>query len=243
MRARFYNSGLRRFLNGDPIGFNGGMNWYGYAGADPVRYGDPFGRDVVYLLDADAVGLAKWDPFWRSPAGHGALMVGNDRSGWTYFSYGPGPDDRNGNTRTTQGRRDTLDNLNVVSFHGKTFTESIAEVQRRIVQGDSTIHHKTSVYDSYVGWRTDAQQDQAAVNSAIRAIGTPYNLLSWNCDDVATTAIRAAGVPLKDAWYPAYTPELNSPQADFSGGLDGTGAWIRIDSRSNVGSSAAPGFK
>lgn len=27
----------------DPIGLAGGMNLYGYAGGDPVKYGDPFG--------------------------------------------------------------------------------------------------------------------------------------------------------------------------------------------------------
>lgn len=43
MRARYYHPGLRRFVNPDPIGFAGGMNWYGYAAGSPVMMVDPSG--------------------------------------------------------------------------------------------------------------------------------------------------------------------------------------------------------
>ncbi len=47
MRARFYNPGLRRFVNGGPSGFRGGMNWYAYANGNPVNLADPFGLEAV----------------------------------------------------------------------------------------------------------------------------------------------------------------------------------------------------
>jgi RHS repeat-associated protein len=43
MRARYYNPYLCRFLNPDPIGFSGGLNFYAYADGNPVSYLDPFG--------------------------------------------------------------------------------------------------------------------------------------------------------------------------------------------------------
>lgn len=43
MRARYYSPYLRRFLNEDPIGFSGGMNWFGYAGGNPLLAMDPLG--------------------------------------------------------------------------------------------------------------------------------------------------------------------------------------------------------
>jgi RHS repeat-associated protein len=43
MRARYYNPYLCRFLNPDPTGFSGGMNFYAYANGNPVSYLDPFG--------------------------------------------------------------------------------------------------------------------------------------------------------------------------------------------------------
>ncbi|MCS7338574.1 MAG: RHS repeat-associated core domain-containing protein [Verrucomicrobiae bacterium] len=43
MRARYYNPYICRFINPDPIGFSGGLNWYAYADGNPVSYLDPFG--------------------------------------------------------------------------------------------------------------------------------------------------------------------------------------------------------
>ena len=43
MRARYYSTELRRFINADPIGFSGGMNWFAYASGDSINFADPFG--------------------------------------------------------------------------------------------------------------------------------------------------------------------------------------------------------
>jgi RHS repeat-associated protein len=49
MRARYYSSHLRRFLNSDPTGMAGGLNWYAYAGGNPVSMADPFGLNAMEL--------------------------------------------------------------------------------------------------------------------------------------------------------------------------------------------------
>ncbi|PTY01378.1 RHS repeat-associated core domain-containing protein [Opitutus sp. ER46] len=43
MRARYYNPRLMRFLNADPIGFGGGLNWYASFDNNPVSKTDPLG--------------------------------------------------------------------------------------------------------------------------------------------------------------------------------------------------------
>lgn len=43
MRARYYNPYISRFLNPDPSGFAGGLNFYQFAFGNPVSYWDPTG--------------------------------------------------------------------------------------------------------------------------------------------------------------------------------------------------------
>jgi RHS repeat-associated protein len=42
-RARWYDPRQGRFISEDPIGFDGGLNFYNYVGNNPVRFIDPFG--------------------------------------------------------------------------------------------------------------------------------------------------------------------------------------------------------
>jgi RHS repeat-associated protein len=42
-RARYYDASIGRFLQEDPIGFDGGVNLYEYVGSSPVNLTDPFG--------------------------------------------------------------------------------------------------------------------------------------------------------------------------------------------------------
>ena len=46
-RARFYSAEKGRFLQQDPVGFNGGINQYIYALDTPLNWGDPFGLQVT----------------------------------------------------------------------------------------------------------------------------------------------------------------------------------------------------
>ena len=46
MKARYYNPFLCRFINPDPTGFSGGLNFYAYANGNPASLLDPFGLGV-----------------------------------------------------------------------------------------------------------------------------------------------------------------------------------------------------
>ena len=48
-RQRYYDSAIARWISKDPIGFEGGLNWYTYVGQNPANSADPTGLDVLVL--------------------------------------------------------------------------------------------------------------------------------------------------------------------------------------------------
>jgi RHS repeat-associated protein len=52
-RNRAYSPVLGRFLQMDPIRFNGGNNLYRFAGNNPVNAGDPLGLDELSVSDGN----------------------------------------------------------------------------------------------------------------------------------------------------------------------------------------------
>ncbi len=77
MRARFYNPLMHTFVNADPIGFGGGMNWYAYANGDPINAMDPLGLTAGDTSGAThyngptigpVTGWRAYAPFWLQGA-------------------------------------------------------------------------------------------------------------------------------------------------------------------------------
>ena len=63
MRARYYNPYLCRFINADPSGFSGGLNFYTYANGNPVSLTDPNGKwagldDLAFTAGGAVLGAA-----------------------------------------------------------------------------------------------------------------------------------------------------------------------------------------
>jgi len=58
-RARYYDPKLGRFISEDPIGFDGGVNFYGYVGGNPVNRVDPTGLSVTGVHNHILWGLGK----------------------------------------------------------------------------------------------------------------------------------------------------------------------------------------
>ena len=65
MQARYYSPYICRFINPDPSGFAGGMNFYAYANGNPVSYLDPFGLNAWTTGDSSwswLTGGSTWNP-------------------------------------------------------------------------------------------------------------------------------------------------------------------------------------
>jgi RHS repeat-associated protein len=81
MRARYYNPYLCRFLNPDPLGFTGGLNFYAYADGNPITLLDPFGLGAVGERGANY-----WSPVlaaWRQAYNPGPSIGPFDGLKWT----------------------------------------------------------------------------------------------------------------------------------------------------------------
>lgn len=79
-RARYYSPELRRFVQEDPIGDNGGVNHYGYVGGRVMQAVDPDG-----LVSVDVEGRR------TAAAGFGRIPLGGGASGWGGFLQGGPP--------------------------------------------------------------------------------------------------------------------------------------------------------
>ena len=75
MWNRWYEPKLGRFISRDPIGFEGGINLYGYAENSPVNFIDPDGEFAVPVVPHPAViGAALVFAWWSgTPGGKKAI--------------------------------------------------------------------------------------------------------------------------------------------------------------------------
>lgn len=80
---RAYDPDLGRWLNRDPIGENGGINLYDYANNNVANAVDRDGEDVIILFASCAVSVPVLGWF---PQGHIATLIGNNQTGWYYYS-------------------------------------------------------------------------------------------------------------------------------------------------------------
>jgi RHS repeat-associated protein len=73
---RFYDPSLQRWLNRDPIGEAGGMDFYTYVGNSPLKYVDPYGLATAVIIGGPSPSSP--DNSSGNPFGHASIaFTGN----------------------------------------------------------------------------------------------------------------------------------------------------------------------
>jgi RHS repeat-associated protein len=91
-RANYYNQLPGRFSGQDPVGFDGGTNFYSYVSNDPLLSFDPFGLCDVQVRCRRIRGDKRWEKI-ASSAGMHCYILATDRNGnFLQISAGATPD-------------------------------------------------------------------------------------------------------------------------------------------------------
>jgi RHS repeat-associated protein len=167
-RNRNYSPSLGRWINQDPAGYINGANRYQFVMGNPVGNVDPLGLDVVVLVspgEANILGHAY---------GHSAIMVGNNTSGWWYYSKNaPNNGSPSGNVRKWYP--------NLQSFwNAKSKSEGGTHGQR---------------YPDAMRIPEPHNRDAAMKKDANGIWNQPYHWYSTNCADLVQNVLTAGGIP------------------------------------------------
>ncbi|MBN1823854.1 MAG: hypothetical protein JW803_06015 [Endomicrobiales bacterium] len=164
--ARDYDAEIGRWTSKDPIDFAGGdTNLYGYCLNDPVNWMDKDGLDAVVFNDS--IGPS---PFGiKSGLGHNGVGVGNDRTGWDYYSK--------------EGYEGWGD-YNHYS-HYDSYNEMLNDIGSR--------------YDRTKYYNTSNEQDYNMRQQGTKELMEPYNAGFDNCADLVKDIIQAGGIEVPDS--------------------------------------------
>ena len=186
-RARQYQPELGRFLQPDSKEFEAGdYNLYRYCHNDPVNKSDPTGLDVDFLLDTNNIAALG--------AGHAATLVGNDTTGYHFYSFGPGT-----------SLRTNTDNM----------------TQRSYSTHEAAMKDLSKQYEKTLSYKTDSKADAAANAEAQKHLSEDYKPVANNCGNVAAKIVGAAVPSFKapTTFRPKDTYDANKKAADYSGPL------------------------
>ena len=163
--ARYYDSWLGRWLEVDPLAKKyPGLSPYNYASNNPSCIIDPNGDSLVVLLQPDGAQSSGQD------FGHAAELIGNEHSGWRYYSkngakgsvYGIGPSDH-------------------------------PDIGTKIYKNLAAFRSKNKKYKQGYLIESNSETDLKMEKTAAERVTADQNAFSDNCMDAVSASLESGG--------------------------------------------------
>ncbi|MEG1217960.1 DUF6443 domain-containing protein [Chryseobacterium sp.] len=155
---------------------------YNYVVSDPINGIDPDGRDVIFLADSKAVPLA----------GHGAVIIGNEKDGWYYYSM-----NGTGEGSSPYGE---AKNADIGTFLGTGLSPKQAMLKANIINPNPGEKHH---YDKFTTVKTTQEEDVKIKEAAAKAAGAKkYCVIGQSCATVMLDSLnKIIDIRSNNAWY------------------------------------------
>jgi hypothetical protein len=177
-KTKYLAENSSRWLSIDPLAAKySQVSPYVYCINNPIKFVDPDGRDIIVLNNTKGANVMGMN------FGHMAVLIGNDKAGWTYVSkdgraQSTNPNDRGQDGTLLGGGKSTQTIKNDGVF--KTLEGALGS---DLVKG----------FDQGFRIETSADQDAKATSVATESAKSDYNVITSNCADVATDALESTG--------------------------------------------------
>ncbi len=207
---RYYNPRISLFYATDPLAEKyPNFSPYTYTADNPVMLTDPDGKDFIVLN----YGYTE-DPEDKKNhiVGHQAVLIGNDKDGWYYYSY-----DADYGVNGRSNKKNVSDNDNFTAGVYFKSIEDFAKSEHNTFKDDyddgeglDTSHKDKDGkiiqrYQRAYRIKTSKEADVKMKKAANTTFDKTYKLLINDCTAVPRNALRAGG--LKDGEFSAAYPQ------------------------------------
>lgn len=173
--ARYYDRQTGRWHGIDKMAESySSMSPYNFINDNPINGIDPSGKDVIFLNDTKGANVSG-----NMNAGHAAVIIGNSKDGWFYYSL-------NGTGDGQSAIGDSKDpDIGTFLGNGTDINELITGPQ-----GANNINRKEKhEYDRYVIIKTTPEEDRAMKKKAEKAASVKtYIVIGQSCLNVPKAA-------------------------------------------------------